>query len=123
MKSAGQAWQEVSSRAESRRVRREALVQKGKSLGSGNALFLLLSIAYAAIDMEIELERSSVNISSFIDLSKVPPETLQAVAEALRKNGYDVVCNPGAALDLRFYISWGRLNPNRHGEEIGKNVR
>ena len=123
MKRAGQAWQEVSSRAESRRVRREALVQKGKSLGSGNALFLLLSIAYAAIDMEIELERSSVNISSFIDLSKVPPETLQAVAEALRKNGYDVVCNPGAALDLRFYISWGRLNPNRHGEEIGKNVR
>lgn len=123
MKSARQAWQEVSIRVASRKSRREALVQKGKSLGSGNVLFLLLSIAYAAIDMEIELERSSVNISSIIDLSRVAPETLQAVAEALRKNGYDVHCNPGAPMDLRLNISWGRVNPNRYGDEIGKSVR
>ncbi len=115
MKSAGQAWQEVSSRVENRRIRREALIQKGKSLGSGNALFLLLSIAYSAIDMEIELERTSINIAGFIDLSRVSPETLQAVAEAIRKNGYDVICNPGASSDLRFYISWGRLASDKSG--------
>ena len=123
MKSAEQAWQEVSGRVENRKSRREALIRKGKSVGSGNTLFLILSIAYAAIDMEIELERSSVDISGLIDFSKVRTDTLFDVVAALKRSGYDVVGNPWASTDPRFFISWERLDANRYGEEIGKNVR
>lgn len=122
MKSAEQAWQEVSGRLENRKRRREALIQKGKSVGSGNTLFLILSIAYAAIDMEIELERSSVDISGLIDFSKVRTDTLHDVVAALKRSGYEVIGNPWAPTDPRFFISWERLDANRYGEEIGKKV-
>lgn len=106
MKTAEQARQEVDSRKENRKSRKEALVLKAKNIGSGNELFLVLSIIYSAIDLEIELEKSRLNVSDMMDVSKINKETLEIVVEALRKNGYNVIYNPKAPLDLRLYISW-----------------
>jgi hypothetical protein len=106
MKTAEQARREIVEKRKSREDRWNALVEKGKNIGSGNAVFLILSIIYSAIDMEIELERSSLHISRLMDVQKINPETLKVVIDALRKSGYVVIHNDRASCEFQFYVSW-----------------
>lgn len=106
MKTAEQARQEIGQRRKSREDRWNALVEKGKSIGFGNSVFLILSIIYSAIDMEIELERSSLHVARLMDVQKISRETLKVVIDALRKGGYVVIYNDCAPAEFQFYISW-----------------
>lgn len=106
MKTAEQARQEIEQKRQNRQGRWDALVEKAKNIGSGNAVFLILSIIYLAIDMEIEMERSSLHVSRLMDVRKINQETLRIVIDALRKSGYVVIYNDHAPCEFQFYISW-----------------